>query len=376
MRGFFQYTGRFDWMLVAASVLLAGAGLITINSFTADNILFDRQLIWLGVSLIVMLLLSYVDWRILRRTHLIFTFYVVTCLSLLLLFFIGYIAGGAQSWFRIGALSIQPSDPAKLILILLLAKYFSRRHVEIRHLKHILISGAYALILFVLVFLQPDFGSAIIIFFIWFGMVLVSGLSKKHLALVSATGATVMGILWGFVFAPYQKERILSFLNPLADITGAGYNAFQSVVAVGSGGLFGKGVGYGTQSRLQFLPEFETDFIFAAFAEEWGFIGVLLVISLFAVVIWKIISFSQKGDSNFESLFGYGLAIMITTHFFIHVGMNLGLLPITGTTLPFLSYGGSHLLTEFAGLGILFGMKAYSKGIRKHDIHNEFVGPR
>ena len=223
-------------------------------------------------------------------------------------------------------------------------------------------------------FLQPDFGSAIIIAFVWFGMVLVSGISKKHLIAVFLVGAIAFGGLWGYAFEPYQKQRILTFIHPLTDLQGTGYNAYQSTIAVGSGQIFGKGVGYGTQSKLQFLPEYETDFIFAAFAEEWGFIGVVMILLLYGIVIWRILVNATYGATNFEILFGAGLAILFISHFIVHVGMNIGLLPVTGTTIPFLSYGGSHLLTEFVGLGILMGMRRYSRATHKDDIKKEFLG--
>jgi rod shape determining protein RodA len=159
----------------------------------------------------------------------------------------------------------------------------------------------------------------------------------------------------------YQKDRIRTFLDPLADIQGTGYNAYQSTIAVGSGQLWGKGVGYGTQSKLQFLPEYETDFIFAAFAEEWGLVGVVMLFTLFGVVIWRLIYHAVRGATNFERLFAAGVAILFIAHFTIHIGMNIGLLPVTGTTVPFLSYGGSHLLTEFLGVGIVIAMARYTK---------------
>jgi len=187
-------------------------------------------------------------------------------------------------------------------------------------------------------------------------------------------GGLAFGGLWGFVFQPYQKQRISTFVHPLADIRGAGYNAYQSTIAVGSGQMFGKGVGFGTQSRLQFLPEYETDFIFAAFAEEWGFLGVIMIFILFFIVIWRILVNSLYGTTNFETLFGLGLAILLISHFIIHVGMNIGLLPVTGVPFPFMSYGGSHLLAEFVGLGILMGMRGNSRKFRKEDMKNEFLG--
>jgi rod shape determining protein RodA len=235
-------------------------------------------------------------------------------------------------------------------------------------------SGFYAALLAFLVLIQPDFGSAIIIALIWFGMVLVSGISKKHLIAVLLAGALLFGGLWSFAFEDYQKDRIRTFLNPLTDLQGTGYNAYQSTVAVGSGELLGKGVGYGTQSKLKFLPEYETDFIFAAFAEEWGFIGVALIFLLFSMVILRIVYYALHGATNFESFFAVGVAIFFLAHFVINVGMNIGLLPITGTTVPFLSYGGSHLVTEFAALGILMGMRRYSRAVHRDSMENEIVG--
>jgi len=247
------------------------------------------------------------------------------------------------------------------VLIAILAKYFSKRHELIGDFRHIFVSGIYALFIFGLVFIQPDFGSAIILFLIWFGMVLVAGISYKHLAVVGVIGVLAFGALWNFGFQDYQKERIMTFLNPLEDIQGAGYNAYQSTIAVGSGQVFGKGVGYGTQSKLQFLPEYETDFIFAAFAEEWGITGVILLFGLFGIVVWRLLYHALRGATNFECLFAVGVSILLISHFFVHIGMNIGLLPVTGTTVPFLSYGGSHLLTEFLAVGMVIAMTRYSK---------------
>jgi rod shape determining protein RodA len=255
-----------------------------------------------------------------------------------------------------------------------LAKYFSRRHVEIRHIKHIFISFFYAFIPLVLVLVQPDFGSAVIIFSIWLGMVFVSGISKTHLFTVFTSGVLIFIIFWFFVFAPYQKARIYNFINPLTDVHKTGYNVFQSTIAVGSGQLIGKGLGFGTQSRLKFLPIPQSDFIFAAFAEEWGFVGSTLILLFYCLIIWRILYFASLGASNFEILFGIGIAIFFMSHILINIGMNLGLLPVTGIPLPFMSYGGSHLVIEFAGLGILMGMHKYSRIAHKDDMSNEFLG--
>jgi len=246
--------------------------------------------------------------------------------------------------------------------------------VEIAHFKHILVSGVYAFIIFALILVQPDFGSAAIIGAIWLGIVLVSGISKKHLALVMI-GATLAGaLLWTFVFEDYQKARVLTFLNPLSDITGSGYNAYQATIAVGSGELWGKGVGYGTQSKLQFLPEYETDFIFAAFAEEWGFVGVVLLLIAYGVLIIRLLVSAYGGATNFETLFIVGITVYFLAHIIIHIGINLGLLPVTGTTVPFMSYGGSHLVTEFAALGMVTSMRRYGRTTHKADLNREFLG--
>ena len=180
--------------------------------------------------------------------------------------------------------------------------------------------------------------------------------------------------LWVGVFKTYQKDRILTFINPLADIHNTGYNSYQSMIAVGSGQVFGKGAGYGTQSRLRFLPEYQTDFIFSAFAEEWGFIGVVILFILFTTIIVRIVFLSLVGATNFEMLYGIGVAVFIISHFTVNLGMTMGLLPVTGVTVPFMSYGGSHLLVEFVALGLLVSMKKTARPAHRGVFKNEFLG--
>jgi len=365
---------HIDWFLLGAALLISAFGLVTMHSFPTENAFFDKQIIWISVALGVFFLASIPEYAFLRRTSVIAALYGLIVFLLLLVFAFGAVVKGGQNRFDLIFFAVQPSDPGKILLVLILAKYFARRHVEIRHLRHIFISGAYAGILLVLVFFQPDFGSAIIIACIWLGMVLVAGISWKHLGTLLLCGIIVVTGLWHWGLHPYQKARILTFLHPMADIRGTGYNAYQSTVAVGSGELLGKGIGYGTQSKLQFLPEYQTDFIFAAFAEEWGFIGVILLFGLFLIVIARILAIAGSADDNFEMLFGMGIAIYFGAQFMVHVGMNIGLLPITGTTLPFMSYGGSHLLTEYGALGILMGMRRQARpGVRVRD-ETEFIG--
>ncbi len=363
-----------DALLIVSAVLLSCLGLVTMNSFTGDNLFFVRQLVWIALSLGTMVAASYIDTRLLYRTSAVMTVYIASLALLVLVLVAGAITLGAQNRFDLGFFALQPSDPAQLVLIFVLAKYFSRRHVEIAHFKHILVSGAYAGLIFGLLFLQPDFGSAMIVFAIWFGMVLVAGISRTHLLLVFIAGALAVAGLWTFGFQDYQKTRILTFLHPLADVRGAGYNAYQSTIAVGSGGIWGKGIGYGSQSKLEFLPEYETDFIFAAYAEEWGLVGVGVLVLLFGVLFWRIIAHARYGATNFETLVCAGMVVWLLAHVVMHVGMNVGLLPVAGTTLPFLSYGGSHMLTEFGGIGIILAMSRYERSVRREELDREVEG--
>ncbi len=363
-----------DWVLFGSLIPLVVGGLVTMYSFTSDENLFSKQIIWVVVSFIIFFILSFVDFRFFRKTAPVMVVYLTSTFFLVLVLIVGRTIKGAKSWIDFGFFSFQPADFAKLALILILAKYFSKRHVEIGNIKHILVSGLYAFGLFFLVMLQPDLGLGIILFIIWFGMILLAGISKKHLFAVVMIGAITFAGLWAYVFKDYQKKRIMTFLHPLADVRGAGYNSYQSTIAVGSGEILGKGIGYGTQSRLNYLPEYETDFIFAAFAEEWGFVGVLFLIGSFGLLIFRIMDNAIKGESNFEILFASGVAIMFIGHFIINIGMNMGIMPVTGIPLPFVSYGGSHLLISFIALGILMGMRRYRREAHRDLIKNEFLG--
>lgn len=365
---------HIDWFLFFSAFAISILGLVTMHSFSAENSFFTKQIIWITVAVVVFFLASIPDYSFLRRTSIVTGLYGGVIFLLALVFVFGAVVKGAQNRFDLGLFAVQPADLAKLVLVVFLSKYFARRHIEIAHIRHILVSGAYTFVMFVLVFLQPDLGSAISIAGIWLGMVLVSGISWKHLFALIAIVMVVCGGLWHFGLKPYQKARIETFLHPLANIQGTGYNAYQSTVAVGSGELLGKGIGYGTQSKLQFLPEFQTDFIFASYAEEWGFFGVLILFILFGVVIARILAISMRGDDNFDMLFAAGIAIFICVQFIVHAGMNMGLLPITGTTLPFMSYGGSHLVTEYLALGILMSIRRNARPTIQARDETEFLG--
>lgn len=365
---------KIGWPLYATAAALSLIGIITMNTFGEGASLAPRQLIWLGISTVVFFACAMVDMRFIRRTPAIIAGYIVVALLLAALLVIGHATLGAKSWFDFGFFSFQPSDPAKLVLIALLAKYFSRRHMEIGYFWHVILSAAYAGSLILLILVEPDLGMAVIFTAVWFGMVLVSGIPKRHLLILLIVGIVAAAALWFGGLHSYQRTRILAFINPAADIHGAGYNAYQAVVAAGSGQIWGKGIGYGTQSKLRFLPEYETDFIFAAFAEEWGFIGVMLILLLYGLLLAQMLALARRMSTNFDALFTIGVVVLFLAHITVHVGINLGLLPVTGTTVPFMSSGGSHLVIEFAALGIITSFARYARTVPRDTALQEYEG--
>ncbi len=364
----------FDWTLLLPALVLSFLGILTMSTFGQGASLAPRQILWLFVATGVYLVLSTLDMRFIRRTPVVMTLYALSFVLLALLLVLAHPVLGSRAWFSLGPVSFQPADLAKLALIMLLAKYLSRRHVEIGDFRHILVSGAYTLALVLLILVEPDLGNAIIFGTLWLGMMLVSGISKKHLAILALVGLLAALALWFGGLKPYQRARIVSFVNPAADIHGSGYNAYQAKIAVGSGELFGKGIGYGTQSKLRFLPEYQTDFIFAAFAEEWGFVGVVLLLVTYGLLFARLAQIARAAATNFDTFFTLGVLILFAAHVAIHTSISLGLLPVTGTTIPFMSSGGSHLVLEFGALGIITSLARHGRGAVRDVNANEYVG--
>lgn len=350
------YLRRFDWWLLASIIPLVVFGLLTMKrlgpSSVGGDYFFFRQLFWLAIGFTAFVGAACFDTKLFEKRTLLLLLLWGTSVSLLAFLFLAGPVRGVKSWFTIGSFSFEPVEPIKLALILVLAKYFSRRHIEITRWRHIFISAFYVAIPLALVIRQPDFGSAFILLAIWAGTTLFSGVSMRQLAWLSAGAVFLFAIFWFFLFAPYQKERIVSFFDPLRDPAGAGYQTLQSKIAIGSGGFFGKGLGHGTQSRLYFLPESQTDFIFAAFAEEWGLFGVSILFLCLGLLFWRLTRAGIRARANFERFFILGILLFFFTQIAIHIGMNLGIFPITGIGLPFMSYGGSLLVTSFAALGL------------------------
>ena len=359
-----RFLFHIDWYVFLSALAIALLGVATMHPLgQGGEAFFDRQLIWIGIAVAVFFLTSLPSYSFLRRTPVVAALYALALALLAFIFVAGTVVKGAQQRFDLGFFALQPSDPAKLVLIIVLAKYFARRHVEIGHLRHIFVSGFYAGAICLLVFLQPDFGGAIIIASVWLGMVLVSGISWKHLAALMVTGLVLAGGLWSFVLEPIRKRASLPLSTPWP-ISRERLQRVPIDRRCGSGEATGKGrLRHAVEIKI--LPEYQTDFIFAAYAEEWGFVGVLLLLGLFAVLILRTLSIASHGADNFAVLFGVGVSIMFLAHFIVHIGMNMGLLPVTGTTIPFMSYGGSHLITEFAALGILMGLRRRSRTVSR-----------
>ena len=346
-----------DWLLITPIILIMGIGLITnfpTEGFLTDP-LFFKQLIFSGIGVGILLFGSLNTYTELKGPFIPPLLLLIAMITLTMLLLFAPELNGAKSWFIFGPIALQPVEFIKIILIVVLARYFTSRHIHIHHIRHVLISLGITGILFFLVFKQPDLGSSVILIIIWAGMIFVSGVSKKHILGLLLCAIAGSLIIWQFM-PNYQQNRVLTFAAPLENLQSSGYTAYQSKIAIGSGGLFGKGVGEGTQSKLGFLPLHESDFVFSAFAEEWGFIGVMILLLLYGVVGWRLLWYAAYGRTNFETLFTIGAFVFIFSHVLLHIGVNAGVFPVTGITLPFMSYGGSHIVAETLIIAMVLGM--------------------
>lgn len=358
-----RHLKKLDWILVLAVVSLVFIGLLFLYSSSlrkGDFSNFNKQIVFFAIGFFLMFLLSFFDWRNLRdNPYFILILYFLCLVSLAGLFFFAPEIRGVQRWYRLGPLTVDPIEFAKIILIILLAKYFSTRHVEMYQIRHILISAFYFLIPVGLVFFQPDLGSVIILIALWIGVLIVSGISFKRFLVLLFCFFLVFAFSWNFALKDYQKARISSFIRPqMADPLAIGWSQRQAKIAIGSGGIFGQGIGRGSQTQHGFLPEPQTDFIFAVLAEESGLVGVAILFLLMAALIWRIFKIAFSAQANFSRLFVSGFAILLVSQIFINIGMNIGILPIIGIPLPLISYGGSSLVATFLGFGILQAIKA------------------
>jgi rod shape determining protein RodA len=351
-----SFLKKLDWRLNGAVLFLMIAGLVSLLS--AKPALFYKQLLFWGAGLVVVFLLLRFDWRpYINYRGVVLGIYFAIIVLLLITYIFAPTIRGTKGWLVLGSFQLQASEFAKMALIILFAIFFSRRHVSIARVSNVMVSFVYFVIPAGLVAIQPDFGSVLILFLIWFGFLLVSGIRWRQLALFLIIFAVAGFLIWQNVLKDYQKERILGMFSPAYDPLGINYSVIQSKIAIGSAGIFGKGFGQGTQVQLGFLPEAQTDFIFAAIIEEWGLVSAGLMAVAFLVLVFQIIKIGLDANSNFNRFVCLGTAILFISHFVLNVGSNLGLTPVIGVTFPFLSYGGSSLLTNLFLIGIIQSIK-------------------
>jgi len=352
---------RLYWPLILPVFFLTGFGLVSIysSSLRQENFLnFKKQIIFVALSFLIMVAFSLIDWRFFQyNPYFILFLYFLGIISLVGLFFFAPETRGIKGWYKFGIISFDPIEFVEIILVILLAKYFSTRHIEMYKLRHILLSGFYVLLPIALIFFQPDFGSVIVLIFLWIGILFISGIRLKHFLILVLVGILIFSFSWAFLFKSYQKARVIGFLTPKENTLSINWSQIQSKIAIGNGGILGKGFANGSQTQGGFLSEPQTDFIFAAIGEEFGLVGLLAVFFFLAFFFWQVIKIALNSRFNFCRLFASGFAIVIFAQTFIHIGMNLGFLPVIGIPLPFVSYGGSGLIASAIGLGILLNIE-------------------
>ncbi len=365
MLGFFAKFRHFDIPLLVVSGLLLVVGLVVIYSTSVSGgtlEVFYRQAVFAAVGLAAFFVFSFYNYHKLAKQNRLAYIVLVLMLASLLLF--GRTIRGSTRWFDLGFFNFQPAEFAKMVVILGLGRWLYLKRGQINSWKNIASTLVYVLIPVVLIVLEPDLGSAIIIMAIWLGMLLVSSMNKKYVLAFLLIAVAAAGLGWKFVLQDYQKTRIEVFLNPELDPRGRGYNVRQAVIAVGSGSLTGRGLGRGLQSQLKFLPERQTDFIFASAAEEIGFIGCAALLALYYILLWRLVKIMRYAKDELGYYIAGGALFLFFTQILINIGMNMGLLPVTGIPLPFLTYGGSSLVVVFIALGVVQNVARQSRILR------------
>lgn len=346
---------RFDWVLFSLVIVLTSIGLASIYSVDLSRgetlTYFPTQSLALILGIVGIFIASQLHISIYRSaTWLAYTGALLLLIGVLIF---GQTIRGTTGWFTIGGLSFQPAEFAKVAYILFLANWMDMYHRRFDTWQFVVSSGLFMLAFVGLIMMQPDLGSAAIIGGIWFIMLLVARTKKRYIALILGSGLVAVLIGWFFLFAPYQKERLLNFIHPERDPLGTGYNVTQSIIAIGSGKLWGRGLGFGSQSQLHFLPEAQTDFIFSVIGEELGFIGVVVVLALYFMILWRLVHIASKANDDFTAYLVIGVALLFFIQVLVNMGAAVGVLPVTGVTLPFLSYGGSSLLMNLLLIGVV-----------------------
>jgi rod shape determining protein RodA len=359
-----RFIKNFDWVTLSIVILISLIGIMTIYSATRPLAaeehagFYIKQTTWLILGIIALFLTTSFDYIWLSRFSL--HLYVTGIVLLIAVFVFGKTGMGAQRWVSLGPVSFQPSEFFKLIYIIMLSQHLSTMKSPISTTSLFQIFFSITFIPFILLFKQPDLGTSLIIIAIFISLILTKGLQKKVAILfviISLISLPFLGnIFWGGL-KDYQKSRIVAFIEPEVDPTGIGYHLNQSKITVGSGGFLGKGYMHGTQGPFRFLPEKHTDFIFAVFAEEWGFLGSLLLLFFYLIIIMRGLDIAKKAKDDFGRFLALGITYMFSIYFFINVGMTLGLMPVVGIPLPFMSYGGTALLSNLLAIGVLINIR-------------------
>jgi rod shape determining protein RodA len=364
MRNFLAKIKYLDTTLAVTCflLLLVGLSLIYSTSLNGSKAVFTHQIIYALVAIGLFLFFAFFDYRPLTKQSRYA--YLLFLLSLVALLIIGKAVKGSSRWFDLGIINIQPAEFMKLVMVLVLARFFALRRGEINTFKNFALSFIYALIPMVLIAKQPDLGSAIVIFSIWLGMLFFSTVNKKVFVYLFIVFVIFSGVAWKYLLHDYQRNRIEIFINPELDPKGRGYNVRQATIAIGSGGVFGRGLGKGLQSQLRFLPERQTDFIFASAAEELGFLGSMVILILYFILLYRLLMIYKLSRDDLSRFLVIGILFMLLSQIVINVGMNMGIMPVTGIPLPMLSYGGSSLLMLAISLGIAEAVAINAKGLR------------
>lgn len=356
---------NLDWITLSIIIILSVVGILTIYSATRSPMnnetpnFYIKQIYWLGISIVALIVITAFDYNWLKRFS--YLFYIVGLILLLIVLLIGRTGMGAQRWLNIGLFSFQPSEVFKVMIILALSRYLEEINIRLNLLTLLKVFFTLIVLPFFLILKQPDLGTSVIILITFLSLLTMKGLEKKAATLIVIIGIVsvpfVGNILWENLKV-YQKNRLVAFMEPEVDPSGIGYHINQSKIAIGSGKIFGKGYLKGTQGPFRFLPEKHTDFIFAVLAEEWGFVGSFFILFLYFALILRGLDTARKAKDEFGRLVAIGITSVFGIHFFVNIGMTMGIMPVVGIPLPFMSYGGTALLTNFIAAGILINIRA------------------
>ncbi len=353
---------KLDWTVLLCTILLATISILTIYSASfsrtedQESVNLDlvfRQAGWFALGFLIIAIMTSIDYHIISA--LAYPIYGVVMMALVMVLLFGERISGAQRWIRLGSFSLQPSELAKIVLILVMAKYFADKKKDNVYLSDLIISGILLAIPVGLILKEPDLGMSILLFPVFAAIVFVAGIDRRYIIVLLILGIVSMPVMW-MNLKDYQKDRLVAFVQPDSDPLGSGYHVIQSKIAIGSGGFWGKGYMNGTQKLLNFLPEQFTDFIFSVFSEEWGFVGSAVLLSIYLALILKGLAIASKAKDKLGRLIAAGVVTVLVVHMFVNVGVTSGIMPVTGLTLPFVSYGGSSIFSTSIALGLLLNV--------------------